>query len=232
MHGFWGRVTDSASKEATTWASSTWTRAWWATDTHPGLQDPLSLLTSNLLLQTGDFPVHFISAYMSCAQIHLRGRTPDGSATKGVAKGGEGRWLSHLHGLAFQAGGRRELKWDLVPLVCSLEPKHVYLRKYRERDGNGYKVSLPFKIENTGALQITVILVSAAYSTAESWCCQVSLFLSLHPSSLSPSLCLYLSVFYISSIYLVSFAYMCIYNYEYKFRNHSFKINTSDMLLR
>ena len=35
------------------------------------------------------------------------------------------------------------------PLVCSLEPKHVYLRKYRERDRNGYKVSLPFKIENT-----------------------------------------------------------------------------------
>ena len=94
-------------------------------------------------------------------------------------------------------------------------------RKYRERDGNGYKVSLPFKIENTGALQITDTLVSAAYSTAEPWCCQVSLFLSVHPSltlsSSSVSACL--SVFYLSSVYLVSFAYIYIYIYVILYRN-------------
>ena len=90
-------------------------------------------------------------------------------------------------------------------------------RKYRQRDGNGYKVSLPFTIENTGALQITDPLVSAAYSTAEPWCCQVSLFLSLHPPSLSPPplslpVCLS-SIYHLSSVYLVSFAYMYICNY-------------------
>ena len=36
----WGEGDGQCLQEATTWASSTWTRAWWATDTHPGLQGP------------------------------------------------------------------------------------------------------------------------------------------------------------------------------------------------
>ena len=100
----------------------------------------------------------------------------------------------------------------------------MYQRKYRERDGNGYKVSLPFKIENTGVLQITDILVSAAYSTAEPWCCQVSLFLSPYPSltlSFSDSICL-------STIYHLSIQSPSLHTHVYvimlyKFRNHSFK---------
>ena len=48
------------------------------------------------------------------AQIHLRGRTLDGRCTPRCSQRWGGRWLSHLHGLVFQAGSRRELKWDLV----------------------------------------------------------------------------------------------------------------------
>ena len=44
----------------------------------------------------------------------------------------------------------------------------------------------------------------------------------------------HLFITYLSSIIdLISFsAYLCVINYVQKFRNHSFKINTSDMLLR
>ena len=140
---------------------------------------------------------------MSCAQIHLRGRIPDGRCIPQCSQRREGQWLtkSVLAGISgsWQTCG----EMGFSPLVSPLEPKHVCQRKYRQRDGNGYKVSLPFKIENTGALQITDTLVSAAYSTAEPWCCQVSLFLSLHPPSLSPPP-LSLSVFYLSSIYHLS----------------------------
>ena len=51
---------------------------------------------------------------MSCAQIHLQGRILDGRCTPRCSQRWGGLWLSHLHGLVFQAGGRRELKWDLV----------------------------------------------------------------------------------------------------------------------
>ena len=62
MHRFGGRVTDSASKRLLLGRLPP--------GHEPGGQltlilvcrDPLSLLTSNLLLQTGDFPVHFMSA--------------------------------------------------------------------------------------------------------------------------------------------------------------------------
>lgn len=48
--------------------------------------------------------------YMSCAQIHLPGRTPDGRCIPRCSRRQAGRWLARRHGLAFPAVCRHGLK--------------------------------------------------------------------------------------------------------------------------
>ena len=86
----WGEGDGQCLQEATTWASSTWTQAWWATDTHPGLQGPTLTSHQQLTFTDRGLPCPFHVCF-ACPVLRSTCKEESWMAGvhQGVAKGGE-----------------------------------------------------------------------------------------------------------------------------------------------